>query len=65
MEFVAATVSLNSVNQSISVTVRCGVFLAVRTEFLNNIFTSFDFTGLKHLLCREIRQTGHLKKLIS
>jgi hypothetical protein len=26
--------------------VKCGVFFAVRTEFVNNIYTSFGFKGL-------------------
>jgi hypothetical protein len=30
-------ISLNSVNQLISVMVKCGVLFEVRTEFLNNI----------------------------
>jgi hypothetical protein len=34
------------VNQLIFVMVKCGVFFEVRTEFLNNIYTSFDFKGL-------------------
>jgi hypothetical protein len=32
-----AIISLNSVNQLIFVMVKCGVFFAVRTEFLNVI----------------------------
>jgi hypothetical protein len=32
-----AIISLNSVNQLISVTVKCGVLFEVRTEFLNII----------------------------
>jgi hypothetical protein len=27
--------------------VKCGVLFEVRTEFLNNIYTSFGFKGLK------------------
>jgi hypothetical protein len=38
--------SLNSVTQLIFVMVKCGVFFAVRTEFLNMIYTSFGFSGL-------------------
>jgi hypothetical protein len=41
-----AIISLNSVNRLIFVTVKCSVFFAVRTEFLNNISTIFDFEGL-------------------
>jgi hypothetical protein len=26
--------------------VKCSVFFAVRTDFLNNIYTSFDFKGV-------------------
>jgi hypothetical protein len=37
---------LNSVNQLIFVMVKCGVLFEVRTEFLNNIYTSFVFKGL-------------------
>jgi hypothetical protein len=29
--------------------VKCGVLFEVRTEFLNNIQTSFGFKGLKYL----------------
>jgi hypothetical protein len=32
-----AIIYLNSVNQLIFVMVKCGVFFAVRTQFLNNI----------------------------
>jgi hypothetical protein len=39
-------ISLHSVNQLIFVMVKCGVFFAVRTEFLNIIWTSFGFKGL-------------------
>jgi hypothetical protein len=39
-------ISLNSVNYSIFVMVKCGVLIEVRTEFLNNIQTSFGFKGL-------------------
>jgi predicted Holliday junction resolvase-like endonuclease len=38
--------NLNSVNQLIFVMVKCGVLFEVRTEFLNNISTSFVFKGL-------------------
>jgi hypothetical protein len=38
-----AIISLNSVNQLIFVTVKCGVLFEVRTEFLNAILTSFGF----------------------
>jgi hypothetical protein len=38
---------LNSINHSIFVMVKCGVFFAVRTEFLNIIHTSFGFKELK------------------
>jgi hypothetical protein len=41
-----AIISLNSVNQFIFVMVKCCVFFAVRTEFLNIIYTSFGFKGL-------------------
>jgi hypothetical protein len=30
--------------------VKCGVIFEVRTEFLNNIQTSFGFKGIKELL---------------
>jgi hypothetical protein len=40
-----AIISLNSVNQMIFVMVKCSVFFAVRTEFLNIIQTSFGFKG--------------------
>jgi hypothetical protein len=39
-------ISLNSVNQLIFVMVKCGVFFAVRTEFLNIIQMSFGFKWL-------------------
>jgi hypothetical protein len=39
--------SLNSVNLLIFVMVKCGVLFEVRTEFLNSIYRSFDFKGLK------------------
>jgi hypothetical protein len=42
-----AITSLNSVNQLIFVIVKCGVLFEVRTEFLNVIYTSFGFKGLK------------------
>jgi predicted Holliday junction resolvase-like endonuclease len=35
-----------SINQLIFVMVKCGVLFEVRTEFLNNIYTSFVFKGL-------------------
>jgi hypothetical protein len=38
----AAIISLNGVNQLIFVTVKCGVFFAVRTECLNTIFVRLD-----------------------
>jgi hypothetical protein len=37
---------LKSINHLISVMVKCCVFFAVRTEFLNIIWTSFGFKGL-------------------
>jgi hypothetical protein len=37
---------LNSVNQLIFVMVKYGVLFEVRTEFLNNVYTSFGFKGL-------------------
>jgi hypothetical protein len=40
-----AIISLNSVNRLIFVTVKFGVFFAVRAEFLNTIYTSFRFKG--------------------
>jgi hypothetical protein len=40
-------ISLNSVNQLIFVMVKSCVFFAVRTEFLNIIYTNFGFKGLK------------------
>jgi hypothetical protein len=42
----AAIISLNNISQLISVMVKCGVLFEVRTEFLNNIYTSFVFKGL-------------------
>jgi hypothetical protein len=44
-----AVISLNSVNRSIFVTVKCGAFFAVRTESLNIIYTSCDLEGLNVL----------------
>jgi hypothetical protein len=41
-----ATIFLNSVNQLIFIIVKYGVLFEVRTEFLNNILTSFSFKGL-------------------
>jgi hypothetical protein len=38
--------NLNSVNQLIFVMVKCDVLFEVRTEFLNNIWTSSVFKGL-------------------
>jgi hypothetical protein len=38
--------NLNSVNQLIFVMVKCGVLFEVRTEFLNNTYTSYVFKGL-------------------
>jgi hypothetical protein len=40
---------LNSINQLIFVIVKCGVLFKVRTEFLNNIYTSFVFKGLNSI----------------
>jgi hypothetical protein len=40
---------LNSVNQLIFVMVKCGVFFAVRTEFLNVILMNFVFQRVKAL----------------
>jgi hypothetical protein len=45
-ERAVANLNLNSVNQLIFVMVKYGVFFEVRTEFLNNIWTSFVFKGL-------------------
>jgi hypothetical protein len=45
-------ISSNSVNQLIFAMVKSGVFFAVRTEFLNIIWTSFGFKGLTFLLTR-------------
>jgi hypothetical protein len=39
--------TVNSVNQLIFVMVKCCVFFAVRTEFLNIVLTSFSFEMLK------------------
>jgi hypothetical protein len=49
-----ATVSLNSVNRLIFVTVKCGVSFAVQTEFLNILFwTSFGIKRTSsNTLCR-------------
>jgi hypothetical protein len=33
----------------------CGVFFEVRTEFLNNIYTSFVFKGLTEIINRGIQ----------
>jgi hypothetical protein len=41
-----AIISLNSVNQLISVMVKCGVLFEVRTELLNIIYKSFGLKGL-------------------
>jgi hypothetical protein len=41
-----AIISLNSVNQLIFVMVKCGVFFAVRTEFLSIMLLNFGFKGL-------------------
>jgi hypothetical protein len=38
-------ISLNSINQLISVMVKCGVLFEVRTEFLNITKTSCGFKG--------------------
>jgi hypothetical protein len=38
---------LNSVNQLIFVMAKCGVLFEVRTKFLNVIYTSFGFKGLR------------------
>jgi hypothetical protein len=38
--------TVNSVKKLIDVMVKCGVLFEVRTEFLNNIYTSFVFKGL-------------------
>jgi hypothetical protein len=38
--------SLNSINQFISVIVKCGVLFGVRSEFLNIIYTIFGFKDL-------------------
>jgi hypothetical protein len=42
-----AIISLNSVNQLNFLTVKCGVFFAVRTESLNFTRMSFGFKGLR------------------
>jgi hypothetical protein len=42
-----AIISLNNINQLIFVMVKCDVLFEVRTEFLNIIWTSFGFKGLK------------------
>jgi hypothetical protein len=47
--FINSDISLNSVNKMFFVMVKCGVFFAVRTEFLNIILTSFGFKGLIHM----------------
>jgi hypothetical protein len=39
----AAIISLNGVNQLIFVMVKCSVFFAVRTEFLNIIWMIFGY----------------------
>jgi hypothetical protein len=38
-------VSLNNINQSVSVMVKSYVFFAVRTEFLNIVFIATGFVG--------------------
>jgi hypothetical protein len=43
-----AIISLNSVNRLIFAMVRCGFLFEVRTEFLNNVYTSFDFKILNN-----------------
>jgi hypothetical protein len=40
-------ISVNSINKLIFVMVKCDILLEVRTEFLNTIYTSFSFEGLK------------------
>jgi hypothetical protein len=52
-----ANISLNSVNQLIFVMVKRGVFFAVRTEFLNIIYASFGFKGLKRRTKTECKMT--------
>jgi hypothetical protein len=44
--FLKQRLNLNSVNRLIFVMVKCGVLFEVRTEFLNNIYTSFGFKML-------------------
>jgi hypothetical protein len=44
--YTGQSLNLNSINQLIFVMVKCGVLFEVRTEFLNNIQTSFGFKGL-------------------
>jgi hypothetical protein len=40
-------ISSNSINQKIFGMVKCGVFFAVWTKFLNTIYMNFGFKGLK------------------
>jgi hypothetical protein len=42
-------ISLNSINHSIFVMVKCGLLFEVRIEFLNIVYTSFGFKWLKFL----------------
>jgi ABC-type enterochelin transport system permease subunit len=44
----------NNINQLTFVMVKCGVLFEVRTEFLNNIYTSFVFKGLSVVLFTEL-----------
>jgi hypothetical protein len=53
---------LNRINQLIFVMVKCSVLFEVRTEFLNNIYTSFDFNGLNATLskCVQTYKSGEI-----
>jgi hypothetical protein len=54
-------ISLNSVNRLIDVTVKCGVFFAARTEFLNIIQTIY---GFKAVTSYELFSTSKKKKAL-
>jgi hypothetical protein len=62
-----AIISLNSVNRLILVTVKRGVFFAVRTEFSNVTEANFDFRVLMsdvcHTLCDDILSANDMRPL--
>jgi hypothetical protein len=46
---------LNTINQLIFLMVKCGVLFEVRTESLNNIYTSFVFKGLVKIIIKGLQ----------